>query len=72
MLAHLQRHLKPGQLELMRALGEDRQTHGRCASANPYDLLSLPSGAAGVAAWEYTAQSLEALVPFLKRRDRRS
>ena len=60
-------HLKPGQLELMRALGETGKPMAVVALRNPYDLLYMPAGTAGVAAWEYTARSLEALAPFLKR-----
>ncbi len=59
-------HIKPGQLKLMRALGELGKPMVVVALRNPYDLLSLPEHAAGVAAWEYTSRSLEALVPFLQ------
>lgn len=59
-------HLRPGQLALMEALGRLRKPMIVVALRNPYDLLRLPEGAAGIAAWEYTARSLEALVPFLR------
>ena len=65
MLATCNAHLKPRQLALMKALGETGKPMAVCAMRDPYDLSELPSGAAGVAVWEYTAQSLEALVPFL-------
>ena len=64
-LATCNAHLKPRQLALMKALGETGKPMAVCAMRDPYDLSELPSGAAGVAVWEYTAQSLEALVPFL-------
>lgn len=58
-------HLKPGQIELLRALAGLGKPMAVVALRNPYDLTGLPDGIAGIAAWEYTARSLEALVPFL-------
>ena len=58
-------HLRPGQTALMRALGEMGRPMIVVALRNPYDLLYLPEGAAGIAVWEYTTRSLEALIPFL-------
>ena len=59
-------HLKPGQLALMRALGALKKPMLTVALRDPYDLLSLPDGAAGIAAWEYTPRSLEELAPFIE------
>lgn len=59
-------HLRPGQTALMRALGEMGRPMIVVALRNPYDLLYLPEGAAGIAVWEYTTRSLEALIPFLR------
>lgn len=59
-------HLKPGQLALMRALGGLGRPMAVAALRNPYDLLYLPEGAAGVAVWEYTGRALEALAPYLR------
>ncbi len=59
-------HLKEGQRALMKALGELGKPMAVVALRNPYDLLSLPAGAAGITAWEYTERALEALVLFLK------
>ena len=59
-------HLKPGQMALMQALGGLGKPMAVAALRNPYDLLRLPEGAAGIAVWEYTARSLEALAPFLR------
>lgn len=63
-------HLKPGQLALLRALGELGKPMAVAALRNPYDLLNLPEGVAGIAVWEYTAHALEALVPFLAKKRR--
>ncbi len=63
-------HLKPGQLALMEALGALGKPMAVAALRNPYDLLHLPQGAAGIAAWEYTARALEALVAFLDKKCR--
>lgn len=60
--------LRPGQQALMRALGGLGLPLAVAALQSPYDLLSLPRGAAGIAVWEYTAQSLRALPPFLSGR----
>ncbi|WP_191396482.1 beta-N-acetylhexosaminidase [Flavonifractor sp. An306] len=61
-------HLKAGQLALMEALGALGKPMAVAALRNPYDLLNLPQGAAGIAAWEYTARGLEALAPLLARK----
>lgn len=59
-------HLRPGQLALMKALGGCGLPMAVVALRDPYDLASAPAHAAAIAAWEYTPQSLEALVPFLQ------
>ena len=64
-LCTLNASLKPGQLELMRELAKSGKPMLVTALRNPYDLLSLPSGAAGIAAWEYTPRVLSALLPFI-------
>lgn len=61
-------HLKPGQLALMEALGALGKPMAVAALRNPYDLLNLPQGAAGIAVWEYTIRSLEALAPLLAKK----
>ena len=61
-------HLKPEQLALMKALGACGRPMAVAALRNPYDLLQLPEGAAGIAVWEYTERALEALVPFLQKK----
>ena len=61
-------HLKPGQLALMKALGALGKPMVVAALRNPYDLLSLPDGAAGIAVWEYTIRALETLAPFLAKK----
>ena len=58
-------HLRPSQLELMRRLGELGKPMIVVALRNPYDLRYLPEHVCGIAAWEYTSRSLEALIPFL-------
>ena len=68
MLGTCNAHLKPGQLALMEALGALGKPMAVAALRNPYDLLNLPQGAAGIAAWEYTARGLEALAPLLARK----
>ena len=58
--------LKTGQLALLRELGGLNIPLMVIALRGPYDLLHLPAGAAGIAAWEYTPRVLSALVPFIK------
>lgn len=66
LLATYNAHLRPGQRALMEALGRLPVPMAVVALRNPYDLAAAPARAAAVAAWEYTAQSLEALVPYLR------
>lgn len=58
-------HLFPGQGALVRALGELGIPMAVVALRNPYDLREVPMGAAALAAWDYSAPTLEALVPIL-------
>lgn len=58
-------HLFPGQGALVRALGELGIPMAVVALRNPYDLRDTPPHAAALAAWDYSAPTLEALVPIL-------
>lgn len=58
-------HLYPGQLALVKALGELNIPMAVVALRNPYDLRYVPEHAAGVAAWDYSYLTLDALVPIL-------
>lgn len=58
-------HLFPGQLELVRALGELGVPMAVTALRDPYDLRHVPEGAAAVAAWDYAVPTLEVLAPIL-------
>ena len=55
-------------LALMEALGALGKPMAVAALRNPYDLLNLPQGAAGIAVWEYTIRGLEALAPLLAKK----
>ncbi|MCD8021949.1 MAG: glycoside hydrolase family 3 protein [Lachnospiraceae bacterium] len=57
--------LYPGQIRLMRAIGEALIPFVVVALGTPYELREVPPGAAGLAAWDYTSLTLEALVPVL-------
>ena len=59
-------HLRPGQLKLMRALGELNLPMICVALRDPYDLTTLPTHACGLAAYEYSRDSLEALAKVLR------
>lgn len=61
-------HLLPGQLALVKALGELNIPMAVVALRNPYDLRDLPSRIAGIAAWDYSLLTLDALVPILSGR----
>lgn len=59
-------HLNPGQLKL---IGETSKKHDRVivfALRNPYDLMELPNKVYGVAVYEYTGNSLEAIAQLLE------
>lgn len=58
-------HLFPGQMALVRALGALGVPMAVAALRNPYDLRCTPEGAGALAAWDYAAPTLEALVPVL-------
>ncbi|MDO5399659.1 MAG: glycoside hydrolase family 3 protein [Eubacteriales bacterium] len=58
-------HLFPGQLALMKALAQLHIPMAVTALRNPYDLRSLPEGVCGLAAWDYSMETLECLLPIL-------
>ena len=58
-------HLFPGQMALVEALGRANLPMIVVALRNPYDLKHLPAHAAGIAAWDYSTMTLEALIPIL-------
>ncbi|MBP3674123.1 MAG: glycoside hydrolase family 3 [Oscillospiraceae bacterium] len=58
-------HLFSGQMALVEALGRTKLPMVVVALRNPYDLKDLPAHAAGIAAWDYSTMTLEALVPVL-------
>ena len=59
-------HLRPGQLALMCALGETERPLICVALHDPYDLAALPDHACGLAAYEYSRDSLEAVARALR------
>ncbi len=62
-------HLFPGQLELVRALSGLGVPMAATALRDPYDLRSVPEGAAAIAAWDYALPTLEVLVPVLSGKE---
>lgn len=58
-------HLLSGQLALVKALGELKLPMAVVALRDPYDLRCVPAHAAAIAAWDYSAMTLETLVPVL-------
>ena len=54
-------HIRREQLALMQALGQTGKPLIVCAMGNPYDLSSLPQGACGLTAFEYSADMLRIL-----------
>lgn len=52
-------HLYEGQKKIVERIGELGIPMCVFALANPYDLAFLPKGAAGVAAWDYSNETLE-------------
>ena len=62
-------HLFPGQLELVRALSGLGVPMAAMALRDPYDLRSVPEGAAAIAAWDYALPTLEVLVPVLSGKE---
>ena len=59
-------HLRPGQMKLMRALGELNAPMVCVALRDPYDLADLPARACGLAAYEYSQDSLETVAKALR------
>jgi beta-N-acetylhexosaminidase len=60
-------HLYHGQLELIRELALIHNNILVIALRNPYDLRELPEGVYGIAAYEYTRNSLTAISELLKK-----
>lgn len=59
-------HLYDGQMKLVKAMSDMNIPMILIALRNPYDLRALPSHVAGIAAWDYSNETLAALVPFVK------
>jgi beta-N-acetylhexosaminidase len=60
-------HLYHGQLELVRELAGVHNHILVIALRNPYDLRELPEGVSGIAAYEYTRNSLNAISELLEK-----
>lgn len=58
-------HIHPGQMALLKAMGETGLPMIGVALRNPYDLNALPDHAAAIAAWDYTPMTLAVLAPVL-------
>ena len=58
-------HLYPGQMALVKALGELNIPMAVVALRNPYDLRDIPAHAAGIAAWDYSYLTLDTLIPVI-------
>ena len=58
-------HLYDGQMKLVKAMSDMNIPMILIALRNPYDLRDLPSHVAGIAAWDYSNETLAALVPFV-------
>jgi len=63
-------HINRGQIDLVRALSSAAQGKGIpfivVALRNPWDLSLLPQGVYGLAAWEYSQKSFEAVAAVLR------
>ena len=59
-------HLYKGQLELVRRVASINQKVLVFALRNPYDLRELPNTVYGIAVYEYTQKSLEAIAQLLE------
>ncbi|MDO5299342.1 MAG: beta-N-acetylhexosaminidase [Clostridia bacterium] len=59
-------HVKRGQLAMLRALAAQGLPMIAVALRDPYDLCGLPPGVYGLAAYEYSAESLEAVARALR------
>jgi len=64
-------HINRGQIDLARTLSEAAQRIGIpfmvVALRNPWDLYLLPQGVYGLAAWEYSLKSFEAVTAVFRR-----
>ena len=64
-------HINRGQIDLARALSEAARKRGIpftvVALRNPWDLSLLPRGVYGLAAWEYSLKSFEAVAAVFRR-----
>ncbi len=61
-------HLFPGQIKLVRALADLNIPTAVVALGSPYDLQKIPDTAAGLAAWDYSQDTLDALAEILSGR----
>lgn len=59
-------HLNPGQLKLIQEASKKHDSVIVFALRNPYDLKELPDKVYGIAVYEYTAKSLEAIAQLLE------
>ncbi|WP_176494587.1 glycoside hydrolase family 3 protein [Anaerocolumna aminovalerica] len=59
-------HLNKGQLNLVKEASKKNQNVIVFALRNPYDLRTLPENVYGIAAYEYTVNSLDVLTELLK------
>lgn len=58
-------HLRPGQLELVRALANNGVATVVVALRNPYDLRDVPENTWRIAAYEYSTESIRAVARLL-------
>lgn len=58
-------HLMPGQRRMLKVLSELHVPMLVVAMRNPYDLRNLPKYVTGIAAWDYSAETLELLAEVL-------
>lgn len=59
-------HLKEERRRILRSLGEVNVPVLVVALGGPYDFQDTPEGTAGIAAWEYTERSLQAVLSVLR------
>lgn len=59
-------HLYKEQLELVKLAAQSNENVIVFALRNPYDLRELPANVYGIAVYEYTVKSLEALAEYMK------
>ena len=60
-------HLKKGQRRLMNMLATLRLPMTVVAMRNPYDLKNLPEGVTGIAAWDYSKETLDLLAGLFRK-----